>query len=167
MACAQRRPRNRTPVGAPICDNGAVSTTIEVFADITCPFTHVGLKRVVEHVSEMDRPVDVIVRAWPLEWVNGTALDVAAVQVKAAALHDQLGVDDFAGLRAERWPTTTLPALELAAAAYDIDARTGLAVSLALRAALFEQGREHQQLRCARRDRSRTRRRSHQQQRQR
>jgi predicted DsbA family dithiol-disulfide isomerase len=119
-----------------------MTTTVEVFADITCPFTHVGLKRVIEHIAELDHGVDVIVRAWPLEWVNGSALEVSAVEVKAAALHDQLGVDDFVGLRADQWPTTTLPALELAAAAYDVDAATGLAVSLALRSALFEQGRD-------------------------
>jgi predicted DsbA family dithiol-disulfide isomerase len=119
-----------------------MSTTVEVFADITCPFTHVGLKRVIEHVADLDQSIDVVVRAWPLEWVNGSALDIAAVEVKAAALHDQLGVDDFVGLRPDRWPATTLPALELAAAAYEVDAATGLAVSLALRAALFEQGRD-------------------------
>ncbi len=113
-----------------------------MFADITCPFTHVGLKRVVEHVAEIDHPIEVIVRAWPLEWVNGTGLDVAAVVMKAGVLHDQLGVNDFAGLRDDCWPSTTIPALELAAAAYAIDAATGLAVSLALREAVFEQGRD-------------------------
>jgi predicted DsbA family dithiol-disulfide isomerase len=115
-------------------------TTVEVFADITCPFTHVGLKQVVGHVAEMREPADVIVRAWPLEWVNGTPLAIDAVLVKAAALTEQLGVDDFSGLRADRWPDTTIPALNLAAAAYERDAATGLAVSVALRAALFEQG---------------------------
>jgi predicted DsbA family dithiol-disulfide isomerase len=117
-----------------------VSTTVEVFADITCPFTHVGLKRVVEHVAEMRRPLDVRVRAWPLEWVNGAPLDAEAVAAKAAVLTEQLGVDDFHGLRADRWPATTIPALELAAAAYQRDTATGLAVSLAVRAALFEEG---------------------------
>ena len=115
-------------------------TIVEVFADITCPFTHVGLKQVVEHVADMSEPADVVVRAWPLEWVNGAPLAVDAVLTKAAALTEQLGVDDFSGLRADRWPATTIPALNLAAAAYDRDAGTGLAVSLALRAALFEQG---------------------------
>jgi predicted DsbA family dithiol-disulfide isomerase len=117
-----------------------VTTTVEVFADITCPFTHVGLKQVVRHVADMDRPADVIVRAWPLEWVNGSPLAVDAVIVKAAALSEQLQVDDFAGLRADRWPASTVPALNLAAAAYERDAATGLAVSLELRAALFEDG---------------------------
>lgn len=114
--------------------------TIEVYADITCPFTHVGLKRVMEHVSAMSEPAEVIVRAWPLEWVNGAPLDADTVLVKAKALTDQLGVDDFAGLRADAWPDSTIPALNLAASAYERDAATGLAVSLDLRAALFERG---------------------------
>jgi predicted DsbA family dithiol-disulfide isomerase len=117
-----------------------MTTNVHVFADITCPFTHVGLKQVVDHVEQMDAPVDVLVRAWPLEWVNGTPLDVEAVVVKAAALHEQLGVDDFSGLRADRWPASTIPALSLVARAYERDAATGLAVSLALRTALFEDG---------------------------
>jgi predicted DsbA family dithiol-disulfide isomerase len=117
-----------------------MAARVEVFADITCPFTHVGLKQVVRHVAEMAVPCDVIVRAWPLEWVNGSPLDVDAVIVKAAALTEQLGVDDFRGLRADRWPSSTVPALELAAAAYARDAATGLAVSMELRSALFEHG---------------------------
>ena len=114
--------------------------TLEVFADITCPFTHVGLKRVVEHIAETERPIAVHVRAWPLEWVNGSGLEVAAVEMKARALSEQLGVDDFSGLRHDCWPASTIPALELAAAAYARDMATGLAVSLELRAALFEHG---------------------------
>jgi predicted DsbA family dithiol-disulfide isomerase len=116
--------------------------TIEVYADITCPFTHVGLKRVVQHVSEMAEPADVIVRAWPLEWINGTPLAVDAVMAKAGALTEQLGIDDFSGLRADAWPSTTIPALNLAASAYERDAATGLAVSIELRTALFELGRD-------------------------
>jgi hypothetical protein len=123
-----------------IGENLPMTTVVEVFADITCPFTHVGLKQVVRHVDEMDEPADVIVCAWPLEWVNGSPLDVDAVLVKAAALTEQLGVDDFGGLRADAWPTSTIPALDLAASGYARDAATGLAVSLELRRALFERG---------------------------
>lgn len=115
---------------------------VEVFADVTCPFTHVGLKRVVEHVEAMSQPASVWVRAWPLEWVNGSGLPADAVATKAEALHEQLGVDDFAGFDPTAWPESTLPALELAAAAYSVDMDTGLAVSLALRRALFEEGRD-------------------------
>jgi predicted DsbA family dithiol-disulfide isomerase len=117
-----------------------MTKTVEVYADITCPFTHVGLKQVVRHIDELETPVDVIVRAWPLEWVNGSPLDVDAVKVKAAALTEQLGVDDFAGLRADHWPSSTIPALNLAASAYASVPRLGLVVSLELRAALFEHG---------------------------
>jgi predicted DsbA family dithiol-disulfide isomerase len=126
------RSTSRHPSGAP--------TTVEVFADITCPFTHVGLKQVMRHVDAMDVPADVVVRAWPLEWVNGAPLDVDAVITKAHALTEQLGVDDFGGLRADRWPASTIPALRLAAAGYARDRATGLAVSLELRGALFERG---------------------------
>jgi predicted DsbA family dithiol-disulfide isomerase len=116
-------------------------TILEVFADITCPFTHVGLKRVIEHIASSGRRVAVLVRAWPLEWVNGAGLEVDAVEMKAKALSEQLGVNDFAGLEHDQWPSSTLPALGLAAAAYERDVDTGLAISLDLRTALFEQGR--------------------------
>jgi predicted DsbA family dithiol-disulfide isomerase len=116
--------------------------TVEVYADITCPFAHVGLKRVTQHVHEMAEPVDVIVRAWPLEWVNGSPLAVEAVLVKGAALTDQLGVDDFSGLRSDAWPASTIPALNLTATGYERDPATGLAVGLDLRAALFERGED-------------------------
>jgi len=116
---------------------------IEVFADITCPFTHVGLKRVVAQLAELDRPADLLVRAWPLEWVNGAVMEADSVAGKAAVLSEQLGLDDdFRGFRTDTWPTTTIPALNLAASATSIDRSTGLAVNLALRAALFEQGRD-------------------------
>ena len=115
-------------------------TTVEVFADITCPFTHVGLKRIVQLVDETTEPVDVLVRAWPLEWINGAPMDPVAVQAKAKALCQQLDVDDFNGFRADRWPDSTVAALNLAASAYERDAATGLAVSLAVRTALFEKG---------------------------
>jgi len=117
-----------------------MSSQVEVFADITCPFTHVGLKQVVRHVAEMNDPIDVIVRAWPLEWVNGVALDAETVETKSRVMADQLGVDYFSGLSVNQWPSSTIPALNLAALAYERDAATGLAVSLELREALFEQG---------------------------
>ncbi|RLE26179.1 MAG: disulfide bond formation protein DsbA [Actinobacteria bacterium] len=118
-----------------------MSAPVEVFADITCPFTHVGLKQVVHHVAEMDEPIDVIVRAWPLEWVNGVALDAEVVATKSCVIADQLEVDYFSGVSADEWPASTIPALNLAASAYERDAATGLAVSLELREALFEQGK--------------------------
>jgi predicted DsbA family dithiol-disulfide isomerase len=117
-----------------------MTATVEVFADVTCPFTHVGLKQVVRHLAELDRAILVHVRAWPLEWVNGEPLDSTAVAAKIDALQTQLGVDDFSGFRSDRWPSTTIPALNLAAAAHTSDPSTGLEVSLELRTALFKRG---------------------------
>jgi predicted DsbA family dithiol-disulfide isomerase len=117
-----------------------MNTTIEVFAEITCPFAYVGLQHVVDHVAALDEPIEVIVRAWPLEWVNGAALAFDGVETKAAALREQLGVDAFNGLEADSWPSSTIPALGLAAAAYQVDVPTGLAVSTDLRHAVFELG---------------------------
>lgn len=113
---------------------------IEVFADVTCPFTHVGLKRVVHRLAELDRGVEMVVRAWPLEWVNGVALEADAVAMKAQVLADQLGVTDFDGFNPASWPTTTVPALNLTAAAYGQGMAAGLSMSLKIRAALFEDG---------------------------
>ena len=73
---------------------------------------------------------------------QGSPLDVDGVATKAAALEAELGVDDFSGFRRDRWPDTTLPALNLADAAYQRDAATGLAVSLLLRKLLFEEGQD-------------------------
>jgi predicted DsbA family dithiol-disulfide isomerase len=118
----------------------SVPISIEVFSDITCPFTHVGLERVVSEIAARHVTAEVRLRAWPLEWVNGVPLDRDAVVTKAAILTERLGVDSFEGLGDATWPTTTLPALELTAAAYGIDSATGLAVGLAVRSALFRDG---------------------------
>ena len=119
-----------------------MSPTVEVFADISCPFTHLGLAMVVDELAESSPDAEVRVRAWPLEWVNGSPLDPVATAGKIDALRAQLGTDRFSGFRIDRWPTTTIPALNLAAAAYDADPDAGLQVSLALRSSLFEQGED-------------------------
>jgi len=121
-------------------DNRGMPAPLEVFADITCPFTHVGLKKVISLLGDRGTDVEIIVRAWPLEWVNDVPLESGPVAEKIEALQQQLGIDDFGGFRADTWPSTTIPALNLAAAAFAVDAATGLRVSLALRAALFEGG---------------------------
>ncbi|MFT6291069.1 MAG: hypothetical protein ACJAR2_001669 [Ilumatobacter sp.] len=56
-----------------------IKTTVEVFADITCPVHGRGAETGSEQVAKIDHPIEVIVRAWPLEWVNGTTLDAPAV----------------------------------------------------------------------------------------
>jgi predicted DsbA family dithiol-disulfide isomerase len=116
---------------------------LEVFADVWCPFTHVGLRRVVEQRAELGRDdVVVLVRAWPLELVNGQPLGADLVAEEIQALRQAVAPELFAGFNRERFPSTSLPALTLAASAYRRDIRTGEQVSLALRTALFEEGRD-------------------------
>jgi predicted DsbA family dithiol-disulfide isomerase len=115
---------------------------IEVFADVCCPFTHVGLRRLVERRVALARHGAVVVRAWPLELVNGEAVPAALVAEEVDALRRQVAPDLFTGFDPTQFPDSTLPALELAAAAYRRDAEAGERVSLALRAALFEEGRD-------------------------
>ena len=66
---------------------------IEVFADVACPFTHVGLRRFVERRAERGdpEPVHLRVRSWPLEVVNGQPLDPEHAAEAAAAARAALG----------------------------------------------------------------------------
>lgn len=115
---------------------------VEVFADIVCPFTHVGLRRLSKARAGRDDLPGVRVRAWPLEWINGAPLgaDLAAREIEA--LRAQVAPDLFAGFDATTFPRTSIPAFGLAAAAYSVDDLTGEVVSLALRDALFERGED-------------------------
>lgn len=118
-------------------------TQIDVYADIWCPFAHVGLRSVVRRREQLGlRDVMVRVRAWPLELVNSAPLDVEVTVEHVADLRMQVTPDLFAGFDPVHFPTTTLPALALEASAYEWDDKIGEAVSLALRNALFEGGRD-------------------------
>ena len=116
--------------------------TLEVFADITCPFTHVGLQRLVEERTARGGGPDLRVRAWPLELVNDAPLQGSVLAPKVAALRGSVAPDLFAGFDPDRFPTTSLPALDLAAAAYAVSPAIGEQVSLLLRHALFEGGQD-------------------------
>jgi len=118
-------------------------TVIEVFADIWCPFAHVGMHTLVRRRKQLGRDdVGLRIRAWPLELVNGAPLDAGTTAAHVEDLRSQVAADLFAHFDPDHFPTTTLPALGVAAAAYRRDEATGEAVSLALRDALFEQGRD-------------------------
>jgi predicted DsbA family dithiol-disulfide isomerase len=113
---------------------------IEVFADMVCPFTHVGLRRLSEARGTAERPVAVRVRAWPLETINGRALAPELVGREIEGLRETVAPDLFTGFDPDTFPATSIPAFGLAAAAYALDDASGEAVSLALRDALFEEG---------------------------
>ncbi len=129
------------PVPARSTRGGEAGSLIEVFADIWCPFAHVGLHRVAtRRAEEGDRLFALVVRAWPLELVNGAPLDPDTTAHHVEELRAQVAPDLFRGFDPAHFPTTTLPALACAHAANRHGLATGEAVSLALRDALFEAG---------------------------
>jgi predicted DsbA family dithiol-disulfide isomerase len=119
---------------------GPLVGTVEVFADIWCPFAYVGILQVLSVRAELGLRFDLLVRAWPLELVNGRPQDPAKVVAEARELRDQVAPERFAGVRTVGFPTTSLPALALGIVANRHGAATGEAVAVALREALFEEG---------------------------
>ena len=116
---------------------------LEVFADIGCPFAYVGLRRLVARREELGRAdVQLRVHAWPLELVNGTPLAPAFIAEEVEVLRETVAPDLFLGFVESAFPATSLPAFDLVEAAYAVDLATGEAVSLAVRAALWEDGRD-------------------------
>jgi len=125
-----------------------VSTpAIEVFADVWCPFTHVGLRLIQDIRTEAGREdIPIVVRSWPLELVNGTPMDPAKTVANIAALRSQLVPHLFTAVETDAFvasfPTSTIDALELVARAYDASSSMGERASFMMRDALFEQGRD-------------------------
>ncbi|MEY2462530.1 MAG: hypothetical protein QOH64_668 [Acidimicrobiaceae bacterium] len=112
---------------------------LEVFADVSCPFAHAGLRRFQSYRQELHRTEPVLrVRAWPLELVNGKALDGPSLTPKIAALRADVATDLFVGFDEHRFPTTALPAMAAEAAAYRQGVQIGERFSFAVRDALFE-----------------------------
>ena len=115
---------------------------IEVYADLSCPFTHVGLRRLTAARDARAPEIRIRVRAWPLEWINGHPLAPDLVAAEVVGLRASVAPDLFAGFDAANFPRTTIPALGLAAAAYRLGDAAGERMSLRLREALFEEGRD-------------------------
>jgi predicted DsbA family dithiol-disulfide isomerase len=114
---------------------------VDVFADVTCPFAHVGLRRFVAYREARSATKPVLrVRAWPLELVNGEPLDPDLVAQHVEELREQVAPDLFRDFDRERMPASSMPALELVAAAYERGDRAGERMSLLVRDALFERG---------------------------
>lgn len=116
--------------------------SVEVFADVLCPFTHVGLHTLIDRRTErgLSEP-RLRIRAWPLELVNGTPLDPHHIGAEIVALRASVRPDLFAGFSVDSFPRTSMTAFALSAAA-DRTGDAGLIedVGMALRDALFEQG---------------------------
>ncbi len=116
---------------------------IEVFADIWCPFAHVGLREVRTQRDDSGRTdLFIRVRAWPLELVNGAAQDPSATQAHAVEVREQVAPTMFANVALDPFPTSTLQALALVERAYRMDPALGERASFVLRDAMFEEGRD-------------------------
>ena len=117
------------------------SHPIEVYADVGCPFAHAALRILVDERTARGREdLDIVVRAWPLEVVNGQPIDPAMIAEEVDDIRDQVAPEAFVGFRVESFPATTQPAMELTAIAYESGPETGEAVALACRDLLFERG---------------------------
>jgi hypothetical protein len=114
---------------------------LEVYADIWCPFAHVSLRTLKRLRDEISPGTPILVRAWPLELVNGAPLDPAVTAAHVAELRRDVAPELFAGFRPGVMPCTTLNALALVEAVNDADPWSGERISLHLRDLLFEQGR--------------------------
>ncbi|HPX37996.1 MAG TPA: DsbA family protein [Mycobacterium sp.] len=116
--------------------------TIEVFADVLCPFTHAGLRTLLDRRTGRGRTEPRLqIHAWPLELINGKPLDADHVAAEIKALRGSVRPDLFAGFSVDTFPATSMTAFALTAAAD----RTGdpavvEGVGMALRNALFEEG---------------------------
>ena len=114
---------------------------IEVYADIVCPFAYVGLTHLIERRHQLGRDeVHFRIRGWPLELVNGSPVDAHSIGEEIDEIKPQVAPDLFAGFDPGQFPASTLPALALTAAAYEIGDATGEAVAMHLRRLVFEQG---------------------------
>lgn len=123
-------------------DTSKQAVRVEVFADVGCPFAHVGLRRFVEHRSQLGRDDVVLrVRPWPLELVNGEPLDAAFIAEEVDEIREQVAPDLFVGFVEQAFPASTIAAMATAELAYEASDALGEQVSLALRDALFEHGR--------------------------
>ena len=119
------------------------ATRIDVYADVVCPFTHVGLTRLVERRAAVGRTdVTLHVHAWPLELVNGEPISRELLVEEIAELQRVVAPELFRGFNPELVPMTSLPARSLVARAYGADDERGERASLAVRHALFEEGRD-------------------------
>lgn len=114
---------------------------IEVFADVICPFAHVSLRRLAtRRETEGRHDVVIVVRAWPLEIVNGEPFEADKIAEEIDVLRESVAPDLFTGFDPAAYPSSSMPALALTAAGYAADAGVGERIAFELRDLLFEQG---------------------------
>jgi len=121
---------------------GELARIVDVYADVSCPFAHFSLRRFSERRRQAGADhVRLRVHAWPLELANGEPLEAAKATDEIADLRAQVAGDLFTGFDPAAFPSSTIRILGTATLAYHHGADIGEAVNLAIRDALFEQGR--------------------------
>ena len=114
---------------------------MEIYADIWCPFAYVGLLAAQTERERLGRSGEIfMIRAWPLELVNGIALDANKTARNVRQLREQVAPHLFQGFDETRFPRSTLSALALSSAAYKISPEIGEDISYELRSLFFEGG---------------------------
>ena len=94
-----------TDLATSTCVDHRAMPVIEVFADVGCPFTHVGLLKFVERRAAMDRSdVHLWIRPWPLEIVNGKPLDPRVVGEEVAEAQRTVAPGLFRGFSPLSFP---------------------------------------------------------------
>ena len=114
---------------------------IEVYADISCPFAYVGLRRLLAERDARGSRTELRIRAWPLEWVNDRPHDADVAAAAIAALRGSVAPHLFTGFDPATYPRTTIAALGLVDVAYRAGAGVGEGVSMYVCDAVFEHGR--------------------------
>jgi len=133
---------DRTPVSVAChcTEKGGPFVKVEIYADVWCPFAHVSLRTLKPVRDQLAPEAPILVRAWPLELVNGTPLDPDLTAVHVAELRRDVAPELFTGFDPGAFPTSTLGPLALVETANEIDPWLGESISLELRDMLFEQG---------------------------
>lgn len=120
---------------------GSGVRTVEVFAEILCPFTHVGLRTLIDRRPLHRAEPRLRIRAWPLELINGEPLDPHHIGSEISALRASVRSDLFAGFSVDAFPKTSMPAYALTAAADRVGEPALVEeIGMALRNAVFEEG---------------------------
>ncbi len=90
--------------------------TVTLWSDIHCPWAAVAVHRL--RAARKDKEIDVVFdqRPWPLELINGRGIPRHIIPEEMAVLasHEPELFSRFSG---DSWPSTSLPAFELIAAA--------------------------------------------------
>lgn len=138
----QGRRRRYHPHPGTMPDPAQPERVVDVYADVSCPFAHFSLRRFSDRRRQAGtQHVRLRVYAWPLELANGEPLDAGKVVDEIADLRAQVAGDLFGGFDPAAFPSSTIAILGTATLAYQHGADIGETFNLAIREALFEQGR--------------------------